>query len=127
MSETATILVVEDNEMNMKLARDVLEARGYETLEAGTGEDGVAMAGEHQPDLVLMDIQLPGIDGVEAFRRLRDAPQTAHIPIIAFTASVMVSDKSRLTDAGFDAFLSKPIELKSFLDTIAAVLERSRQ
>jgi two-component system cell cycle response regulator DivK len=83
----------------------------------------VAMAGAERPDLVLMDIQLPGIDGVEALRRLRDDPATVGIPIVAFTASVMAGDRSRVTAAGFDAFLSKPIELKPFLATIAKILD----
>jgi two-component system cell cycle response regulator DivK len=123
MSEKRTILIVEDNPMNLKLARDVLEARGYRVFAAENGEDGVAMAGAERPDLVLMDIQLPGIDGVEALRRLRDDPATVGIPIVAFTASVMAGDRSRVTAAGFDAFLSKPIELKPFLATIAKILD----
>ena len=117
-----TILIVEDNPMNMKLARDVLEAKGYTVITAENGEDGVRVAAEQRPDLVLMDIQLPGIDGVEAFARLRADPATAAVPVIAFTASVTATDRSRVTDAGFDAFVSKPIDLKSFLATIASVV-----
>ena len=83
------ILIVEDNEKNRKLARDVLQFKGYRTIEAETGEDGVALALEHKPDLILMDYQLPGIDGIEAFRRIRGAAATAHIPIVAVTASAM--------------------------------------
>ena len=112
------VLIVEDNEKNMKLARDVLQARGYQTLEAITGEEGVRLALEHKPDLVLMDIQLPGINGVEAFRRIRADPATAHIPISALTASVTPTDRGEITAAGFDAFLSKPINLKEFLETV---------
>jgi two-component system cell cycle response regulator DivK len=112
------VLIVEDHEKNMKLARDVLQARGYATLEAVTGEEGVRLALERKPDLVLMDIQLPGINGVEAFRRIRADATTAHIPIAALTASVTPTDRSQITAAGFDAFLSKPINLKEFLDTV---------
>ena len=114
-----TILIVEDNEKNMKLARDVLQARGYATLEATTGEDGVRLALEHCPDLVLMDIQLPGINGIDAFRQLRADPATAAIPIVALTASVTPTDRTQITQAGFDAFLGKPINLKEFLATVA--------
>lgn len=122
----STILIVEDNEKNMKLARDVLQARGYVTLEAVTGEDGVRMAIEKKPDLVLMDIQLPGINGIEALRQVRADPDCARIPIVAFTASVMSSDRSQITAAGFDGFLGKPINLKEFLETVKQVLETGR-
>ena len=118
-----TILIVEDNDKNMKLARDVLQAKGYTTLEAVTGEEGVGMALAHRPDLVLMDIQLPGIDGFEAFRRIRSHPDTLAIPVVAFTASVMSSDRHRITDAGFDGFIGKPINLKEFLETVRKTLE----
>ena len=84
----STILIVEDNEKNMKLARDVLQAKGYATLEAVNGEDGVRLALQHRPDLVLMDIQLPDINGIEAFRRIRADADTAAMPVVAFTASV---------------------------------------
>lgn len=118
-----TILIVEDNDKNMKLARDVLQAKGYRTLEAVNGTDGVALALAHRPDLVLMDIQLPDINGVEAFTRIRAHPETAHIPVVAFTASVTPMDRSRITDAGFQGFISKPINLKEFLETIRRTLE----
>ena len=114
----SAILIVEDNEKNMKLARDVLQAKGYATLEALTGEDGVRLAIEHLPDVVLMDIHLPGIDGFEAFRQIRANPGTAAIPVVAFTASVTANDRHRITAAGFDAFIGKPINLKEFLDTV---------
>ena len=113
-----TILIVEDNEKNMKLARDILQAKGYAILEAVTGEDGVRIALARQPDLVLMDIQLPGISGIEAFGRIRADPAGAHLPVAAFTASVTPSDRSRITGAGFDAFIGKPINLREFLDTV---------
>jgi len=122
----STILIVEDNEKNMKLARDVLQSRGYVTLEAVTGEDGVRLAIEGKPDLVLMDIQLPGINGIEALRQVRADPACARIPIVAFTASVMSADRSQISDAGFDAFIGKPINLKEFLDTVQRVLATGR-
>ena len=118
-----TILIVEDNEKNMKLARDVLQAKGYATLEAVNGEDGVRLALAHKPDLVLMDIQLPDINGVEAFRRIRANADTASVPVVAFTASVTPMDRHRITDAGFDGFIGKPVNLKEFLDTVRITLE----
>jgi two-component system cell cycle response regulator DivK len=112
------VLIVEDNDKNMKLARDVLQNKGYQTLEAVTGEDGVKLAKQHVPDLVLMDIQLPGINGIEAFKQLRADARTANVPVVALTASVTPTDRSAITAAGFDAFISKPINLKEFLDTV---------
>jgi len=120
------VLIVEDNEKNMKLARDVLQAKGYATLEAVTGEEGVRLAKENKPNLVLMDIQLPGISGIEAFRQLRADPQTAAIPVVALTASVTPSDRSQITKAGFSAFLGKPINLKEFLETVKRLIEPGR-
>ena len=117
-----TILIVEDNEKNMKLARDILRAKGYATLEAVNGLDGVRLALEHKPDLVLMDIQLPDINGIEAFERIRANAETAKVPVIAFTASVTTGDRSRIGDAGFDGFLGKPINLKEFLETVRRML-----
>lgn len=116
------ILIVEDDEKNMRLARDVLKSNGYATLEAVTGENGVLLAQERRPDLVLMDIQLPGINGIEALRQLRADPQTTEIPVIAFTASVMHSDRAQFTAVGFDAFISKPVSLRDFLDTVKRIL-----
>ena len=118
-----TILIVEDNEKNMKLARDVLQSRGYATLEAVTGEEGVRLVIDKKPDLVLMDIQLPGINGMEALRQLRADPGCAKIPVVAFTASVTPTDRSQISAAGFDAFISKPINLKEFLETVKRLLE----
>jgi two-component system cell cycle response regulator DivK len=117
-----TILIVEDNEKNMKLARDILRAKGYATLEAVNGLDGVKLAHEHVPDLVLMDIQLPDINGIEAFERIRGHAATAKVPVVAFTASVTANDRSRIGDAGFDGFLGKPINLKEFLETVRRLL-----
>jgi two-component system cell cycle response regulator DivK len=119
-----TVLIVEDNEKNMKLARDVLQAKGYQTLEAVTGEDGVRLAMENKPDLVLMDIQLPGINGIEAFKQIRADAKTRGIPVVALTASVTPTDRSAINAAGFDAFLGKPINLKEFLDTVKRLIER---
>ena len=119
----STILIVEDNEKNMKLARDVLQAKGYATLEAVNGEDGVRLALAHRPDMVLMDIQLPDINGVEAFARIRANADTGHIPVVAFTASVTPMDRNRITDAGFDGFIGKPVNLKEFLETVRKTLE----
>ena len=120
------ILIVEDNEKNMKLVRDVLQAKGYATLEAVTGEDGVRLAAERTPDLILMDIQLPGINGIEALRQLRARPETAGIPAIAVTASVMQQDRKQITEAGFDAYIGKPINLKEFLQSVREMLEARR-
>ena len=112
------ILIVEDNEKNMKLVRDVLQVKGYATIEAGTAEDGIRLASERKPDLVLMDIQLPGMNGIEALGVLRADPATARIPVIAVTASVMQQDRKLITEAGFDAYIGKPINLKEFLATV---------
>src|SRR5712692_9777319 len=112
------ILVVEDNDKNRKLVRDVLTFKGYEVIEAETGEEGVRLALERRPSLVLMDIRLPGIDGVEALRRIRADVATRAIPIMAITASVMTEDRQKIVDAGFDAYQSKPLNVK---DLVAAV------
>jgi two-component system, cell cycle response regulator DivK len=117
------IRIVEDNEKNMKLVRDVLQVKGYATLEAVTAEDGIKLAMEHKPDLILMDIHLPGMNGIEALGVLRADPATALIPVIAVTASVMQQDRKLITDAGFDAYVGKPINLKEFLDAVRGMLE----
>ena len=117
------ILIIEDNEKNMKLVRDVLQVKGYTTLEAVTAEDGIKLAMEHKPDLVLMDIHLPGMNGIEALGVLRANSATASIPVIAVTASVMQQDRKLITDAGFDAYVGKPINLKEFLDAVRDALE----
>ena len=100
------ILVVEDNERNRRLVRDLLTFKGYEIVEAETGEDGVRLAQERRPKLILVDIRLPGIDGIEALRRLRDDAATATIPVMAMTASVMTSERQKIMAAGFDAYQS---------------------
>jgi two-component system cell cycle response regulator DivK len=118
------ILIVEDNEKNLKLVRDVLQVKGFSTLEAGTAEDGITLARESKPDLILMDIHLPGMSGIEALKVLRAEAATATIPVIAVTASVMQQDRKQITEAGFDAYVGKPINLKEFLDAVGAALER---
>jgi two-component system cell cycle response regulator DivK len=122
----SVVLIVEDNEKNMKLARDVLQVKGYTTLEAVTGEDGVRLAKEKLPDLVLMDIQLPGISGIDALKALRSDAQTEKIPVAALTASVTPTDRSQISEAGFDAFLSKPINLREFLEIVKRLTEGGR-
>jgi two-component system cell cycle response regulator DivK len=114
------VLLIEDNEKNRKLARDILEFRGYRVSVAENAEDGLAMAAAEPPDLVLMDIQLPGMNGIQALAKLREADSTRRIPVVAFTASVMPSDRHTIMGAGFNAFLSKPIAMKEFTETVAA-------
>jgi len=114
----APILVVEDNDKNMKLFRDVLNATGYETLEATTGEDAVALARTREVALVLMDVQLPGIDGVEALAQLRGDERTASIPVLAVTAQAMRGDEQRFFDAGFDGYLAKPVDIVELLAVV---------
>jgi two-component system cell cycle response regulator DivK len=112
------VLIVEDNEKSMKLFRDVLVATGYSTLEATTGEDAVSLALSHTPALVLMDVQLPGIDGVEALVRLRRDARTEAIPVLAVTAQAMHGDRERFHEAGFDGYLSKPVDVAELLRTV---------
>jgi two-component system cell cycle response regulator DivK len=114
----AQILVVEDNERNMRLFCDVLQASGYRTLEATTGESAVALAIDQGPDLVLMDIQLPDIDGVEALGRLRADDRFASVPVLALTAQAMEGDRERFLAAGFDGYLSKPVDIADFVATV---------
>ena len=112
------ILIVEDNEKNMKLVRDVLQFKGYQTIEAMTGNEGVRLAKERKPDLVLMDIQLPDIDGITALGQIRADPETKGIPVLAVSASVMPDDQQRIQASGFDAFVTKPINVKQFVETV---------
>ena len=122
----ALILVVEDNDKNRKLVRDVLTFKGYEVIESETGEEGVRLAQDRRPSLVLMDIRLPGIDGVEALRRLRAEDTTRGIPVMAMTASVMSEDRQKIMAAGFDGYQSKPINVTDFVAAVAELLERRR-
>ena len=119
---THVILVVEDNERNLKLVRDVLEYVGYDVRVARTAEDGIALAVKEPPDLVLMDLQLPGIDGTEALRRLRENPRTADIPVVAVTAQAMKQDRERALDAGFNGYIEKPISVRAFPDQVRGFL-----
>jgi two-component system, cell cycle response regulator DivK len=119
----AQVLLVEDNERNMKLFRDVLQASGYRTLEATTGEHAVELVIEHAPDLVLMDIQLPDIDGVEALDRLRADERTASVPVLALTAQAMEGDRERFLAAGFDGYLSKPVNIADLVATVKRYCE----
>jgi CheY-like chemotaxis protein len=118
------ILIVEDNDKNRKLVRDLLQFYGYETVESETGEDGVRLAQEQAPALILMDIHLPGMDGIAALRRLRADPRTRDIPVIAVTASAMTHDRKRIMDAGFDGYQPKPINVKEFPRAVRAMLDR---
>ena len=107
------ILIVEDNEKNLKLVRDVLQFAGFDVVAASSAEQGVAMAIERPPDLVLMDLQLPGMDGTEALRQLRNSPRTRSVPVVAVTAFAMKDDRERALDAGFDGYLEKPISVQA--------------
>jgi two-component system cell cycle response regulator DivK len=107
------ILVVEDNPKNLKLVRDVLAHSGYEVIEATTGEDGVLLAERVVPDLILMDLQLPGIDGAEALRRIRSSQGAAGIPVVAVTAFAMNDDRTRAFEWGFDGYVEKPISVRA--------------
>ena len=117
------VLIIEDNEKNMKLVRDILQAKGYETAEAVNAEDGIKLALERVPDLVLMDIQLPGMNGMEALKVLRSDPKTAKVPVVAITASVMTQDRKQIMDTGFDGFIEKPINLKEFLAAVQGAIK----
>jgi CheY-like chemotaxis protein len=119
------ILIVEDNPKNLKLLRDILQVTGYPTVEAETGEEGVRLARERQPALILMDIQLPGMSGIEALGRLRADAATRTIPVIAVTASVMAQDRERVMAAGFDGFQGKPISVRELLATVRGILEKA--
>jgi CheY-like chemotaxis protein len=118
------ILVVEDNERNLKLVRDVLQYAGFEVLEARTGERGVELALQCRPDLVLLDLKLPGIDGEQALQQLRDDDRTCRIPVVALTASVMQQDRARVLRAGFDGHLEKPISVRAFPGQVLEFLTR---
>jgi two-component system cell cycle response regulator DivK len=120
------ILIVEDNEKNMKLARDLLQYHGFAIAEATNAEDGIVLARDRQPKLVLMDIQLPGMDGVTALGQLRADAATRHIPVVALTASVMKEDRERFDSAGFDGFITKPIDVRAFPQQVKDLVARGR-
>jgi len=116
------ILIVDDNENNRKLARDVLEFAGFTTMEASGGVEAVALTMEHQPQLVLMDIRMPDLNGSEALKLLREDPRTAEIPIVALTSSTMRGDEQRFLAEGFDGYLAKPISVREFPDQVRSYL-----
>ena len=118
------VLIVEDNEKNMKLFRDVLQATGYSTLEATTGEEAIELSLSQAPALVLMDVQLPGIDGGEALERLRQNERTASIPVLALTAQAMSGDRERFLEAGFDGYLAKPVNVGELIDAVREHCDR---
>jgi len=120
----SSILIVEDNEKNMKLVRDILAHHGHRVIEATTGEEGVRLALSEAPDLILMDIQLPDISGVEALARIRASG--ASMPVLAVSASVMPDEQQRIVSSGFDAFIAKPISLKPFLEAVKSALNAGR-
>jgi two-component system, cell cycle response regulator DivK len=116
------ILIVEDNARNAKLLRDVLQVTGYRTVDTTTAEEGIEVARRDQPDLILMDIQLPGMDGKAALRELRQHPATARIPVIAVTASVLPLERKEILAQGFDGFQGKPLSVQSLLDEVKQIL-----
>ena len=113
-----TVLIVEDNELNMKLFNDLLEAHGYETIQTRNGVEAVELAHRHKPDLILMDIQLPEVSGLQVTQWIKDDETLAHIPVIAVTAFAMKGDEERIREGGCEAYLSKPIQVTKFLETI---------
>jgi two-component system cell cycle response regulator DivK len=119
---TKKVLIVEDNELNMKLFHDLLDAQGYETLQTREGLSALALAREHRPDLILMDIQLPEISGLEVTKWLKEDDDLAHIPVVAVTAFAMKGDEERIREGGCEAYISKPISVVHFLDTIRRLL-----
>lgn len=120
------ILIIEDNDKNLKLVRDVLQFNDYETAEAMTAEDGLVLARSQHPALILLDIQLPGMDGFAALRQLRADPITKSIPVMAVTASAMEQDRQKILEAGFDGYMTKPINVKKFTEEIRTVLASDR-
>jgi two-component system, cell cycle response regulator DivK len=118
------VLIVEDNERNLKLVRDVLSHAGWEVVSCGSGEESVSLARAERPDVVLMDVNLPGISGVEALGRLRSDAATAGIPVAALTAYAMKDDRARLLAAGFDAYLEKPVSVRELPSQVEALIHR---
>jgi two-component system cell cycle response regulator DivK len=122
IASAKTILIVEDNELNMRLFNDVLQASGYQTLQTGDGSEAVALAEEHRPDLILMDMRLPGISGMEATQIIKARDDLRHIPIVAVTASALKGDEEKILAGGCDGFIAKPISIPTFLATVAQFL-----
>jgi two-component system cell cycle response regulator DivK len=125
MDSDVLVLIIDDNERNLRLARDVLRFAGFRTIEATTAADGVLSAASGRPDLILMDVRLPDMDGEAALVRLRSEPTTAGIPVVAVTSSAMMGDRDRLLSAGFDGYLEKPISVKEFAGQVRAYLRAS--
>jgi len=119
---TKTVLIVEDNELNMKLFHDLLDAHGYRTLQTRSGIDALGLARKHRPDLILMDIQLPEVSGLEVTKWLKDDEELRDIPVIAVTAFAMKGDEERIRQGGCEAYISKPISIAAFLDTVRRFL-----
>jgi len=119
------ILIVEDNERNLKLVRDLLEVKGYRVVAATSGEEALPLAQREPPDLVVMDIGLPGMDGIAALRALRADPRTQDVPVIAVTASVMQTERVTIMQAGFDGYMGKPIDVRGFLALVQDTLDRA--
>jgi two-component system, cell cycle response regulator DivK len=117
-----TVLIVEDNELNMKLFNDLLEAHGHSTLRTKSGVEAISLAREHRPDLILMDIQLPEVSGLEVTRWIKDDDELRHIPVIAITAFAMKGDEEKIRQGGCEAYLSKPISVAKFLETVNSFL-----
>jgi len=126
VNQPALVLIVEDNPRNLKLVRDLLDYAGYRTLGASSAEEGIDLARSHRPQLVLMDIQLPGMDGVEALGRLRAEPACAAVPVVAVTAFAMKDDRERFLAAGFDAYIEKPVNVRELPGQVAGILEGER-
>ncbi len=124
---TKKILIIEDNDLNLKLFRDLLEANGYETVETKEGLNALDLTKRERPDLILMDIQLPEISGLDVTRKIKGEPEVAHIPIIAVTAFAMKDDEEKILRAGCEAYISKPISITNFLETVKQFLEANEQ
>ena len=123
---TKTVLIVEDNELNMKLFHDLLDAHGYKTLQTRNGMEALALAREHRPDLILMDIQLPEVSGLEVTKWLKEDDQLRKIPVVAVTAFAMKGDEERIREGGCEAYISKPISISTFLETVRQFIGKAR-
>ncbi|HHS82945.1 MAG TPA: response regulator [Devosia sp.] len=117
-----TVMIVEDNELNMKLFHDLLDSQGYDVIQTGNGMEALGLARAHHPDLILMDIQLPEVSGLEVTKWLKEDPELSDIPVIAVTAFAMKGDEERILAGGCEAYISKPISVPHFLETIAAYI-----
>jgi two-component system, cell cycle response regulator DivK len=122
MRMAKTVLIVEDNELNMKLFRDLLEAQGYATLQTKDGVEALKLAREHRPDLILMDIQLPEVSGLEVTRWIKEDAELKHIPVVAVTAFAMKGDEEKIRQGGCEAYVAKPISVARFLETVGRFL-----